>query len=296
MVDAYVTTLIIALSTTIYALAPPLMDGVERKIRAKIQSRMGPPTVLQTWYDIFKLLLKEAVLPTEASPTPYIVALLLALVITAVYMVSYLVTCSIYNPIHIAILLVLLVSIHNLSVVLYTLYSNPFSIIGTSRILLLDVLNEVAFIAFFALSVTVISIRVKSLFIPLLIVLILALTVLSYVLSRRLPYDLHEAEPELASGSLIEFSGPILAIYLYSSIVKRYLYTSLPIAIVLLLTSSGILDVVVLHAATTAVYLVHGIVNTMLARSRIDIAIKTLTYVYLAMLVASLIIILVHYT
>lgn len=287
--------LVIAVSTSVYALVPPLIDGIERKIKAKIQSRIGPSTILQTWYDIFKLLLKGVVLPIETSLVSYILALLLTLIIMAAYTVSYLVTYSVSNFVYVALLLVLLASIHGLSVILYIVYSNPFSIIGTFRILLLDVLNESALIVFFILGIVAIRVEAKPVSIPLSTLSILALTVLSYVLSRRLPYDLHEAEPELASGSLIEFSGPFLAAYLYGFIVKRYLYTSLPVVMALLLvnTDSSILNVVLLHATTIVVYLAHSVINTILARSRIDLAIKTLTFLYLVILALSLIICLV---
>jgi len=43
-----------------------LLDGVERKIKARIQSRIGPP-VTQTLYDLLKLLEKE-VKPIHTMP------------------------------------------------------------------------------------------------------------------------------------------------------------------------------------------------------------------------------------
>ncbi|MHB1810507.1 MAG: NADH-quinone oxidoreductase subunit H, partial [Solirubrobacteraceae bacterium] len=45
----------------------PLVTGVIAKVEAVIQQRRGP-RVLQPYYDIFKLLQKETVLPAPAGP------------------------------------------------------------------------------------------------------------------------------------------------------------------------------------------------------------------------------------
>ena len=43
---------------------PLLLDGVARKIKAKIQLRQGAP-ILQTYYDLVTFLSMEPVYPTE---------------------------------------------------------------------------------------------------------------------------------------------------------------------------------------------------------------------------------------
>ena len=47
-------------------LAGMLLCGIDRKVVAKMQKRVGPP-VLQPFYDFFKLLGKETIVPAAAS-------------------------------------------------------------------------------------------------------------------------------------------------------------------------------------------------------------------------------------
>ena len=54
-----VTNVIIAVFDILLVLvAAPLLDGVLRKVKARIQSRQGPP-LMQTYYDLGKLMVKE---------------------------------------------------------------------------------------------------------------------------------------------------------------------------------------------------------------------------------------------
>ncbi|MDD5635928.1 MAG: NADH-quinone oxidoreductase subunit H [Atribacterota bacterium] len=55
--------------------------GLDRKIAAKMQSRIGPP-IRQPFYDFFKLMIKETVVPENAVPWVFNGAPLLALVST----------------------------------------------------------------------------------------------------------------------------------------------------------------------------------------------------------------------
>jgi formate hydrogenlyase subunit 4 len=57
-----------ALANVIIVLAvAPLIEGIMRKITARIQSRQGPP-VLQPYYDLMKLLIKEDI---ESGESPF---------------------------------------------------------------------------------------------------------------------------------------------------------------------------------------------------------------------------------
>ena len=64
------------LQMTLVLLAAPLLTGVVRKIKARLQNRLGP-SVVQPYRDLFRLLRKEAVVAEAASwlfrVTPYLV-------------------------------------------------------------------------------------------------------------------------------------------------------------------------------------------------------------------------------
>ena len=55
-----------------------LLCGIDRKLVAKMQKRVGPP-VLQPFYDFFKLCGKESIIPAAASRTMFLVAPLVGL-------------------------------------------------------------------------------------------------------------------------------------------------------------------------------------------------------------------------
>lgn len=295
--------LALGVSCIIYAFIPPLLDGVERKLKASIQSRVGPPTVFQTWYDLLKLFSKEVVSHNE--PTFFVVALpaSLTLVLSLSIAITYVVV-SFPNLVAnvpergvqllflLSLIMVLTISTHTMHALIYTVSSNPFSIIGTFRALTLDLLNEVMFVTSLALvyglniarSFEVFTLTLSPIVIlPLFTVAFLSLIISVYVSSRRLPYDLHEAEPELASGSIIELSGPLLGLYVYSHLVERYTLTSIPVSmfiLALIRSFNPLAQVLALHLGTSFLFLLFGLVSFTIGRSRVDLALRTIALLY----------------
>ena len=68
-----------------------LLCGIDRKIVAKMQKRVGPP-VLQPFYDFFKLCGKETIVPAAASGTVFMAAPIVGL--------AALVVLQLFIPIH----------------------------------------------------------------------------------------------------------------------------------------------------------------------------------------------------
>ena len=60
-----------------------LLAGIDRKILARMQKRIGPP-IVQPFYDFFKLLGKETIVPHAANRTAYLLAPILGMVSLAV--------------------------------------------------------------------------------------------------------------------------------------------------------------------------------------------------------------------
>ena len=55
-----------------------LLCGIDRKLVARMQKRVGPP-ILQPFYDFFKLLGKETIVPVTANRTVFLLAPLVGL-------------------------------------------------------------------------------------------------------------------------------------------------------------------------------------------------------------------------
>mgnify|MGYP002627872327 CR=1 FL=1 len=55
-----------------------LLSGIDRKLVARMQKRVGPP-ILQPFYDFFKLCGKECIVPAAANRTMFLMAPLVGL-------------------------------------------------------------------------------------------------------------------------------------------------------------------------------------------------------------------------
>ncbi len=288
------TILLSLLFTSVLAFLPPLLDGIERKIRAKIQSRFGPPTFLQTWYDLLKLGVKELKIPLSGESAAFLVMLSLIITLIALYAVVYVaLTLSInIDFIVLAMLLVLVAASHSLGLVASATTSNPFALIGSYRNILLTILNELGLVIGSVLSILLGLRLVTNYSILTLATYLLSLAVLivaTYVSSGRLPFDIHEAEPELASGTIIEFSGKILGFYIYAHLLARYVL-SLLVAVAITAPFTAVFSPIpAIFPATlllsACVYLAYGVVATLLGRTRVDIGVRTLFMYYLLVLI-----------
>ena len=269
----------------------PVLDGIERKIKARLHSRVGPPTILQSWYDVLKLFSKELILPEGAHSIFVVVGLLLALSIFSLMILPYGYPLSYTSDLpDLVVLLVLIISLQLLWSIGSLVTANPFATIGVFREVSLGIVNEfflaLGFIALMLLSGSPSSANISLENVPGIayIILVVSLAVACYVASGRIPYDIGEAEPELASGILIEFSGPVLGMVLYSHYVKRALLYGfiadliiLPFHRVIGVFYSTALFIVVL----VGVWLGFAITSVVLARTRVDLAPRDLLKVYL---------------
>ena len=68
-----------------------LLVGIDRKLVARMQKRVGPP-ILQPFYDFFKLCGKETIVPAAAERTTFLVAPIVGL--------AALVVIQLFIPIH----------------------------------------------------------------------------------------------------------------------------------------------------------------------------------------------------
>jgi NADH-quinone oxidoreductase subunit H len=205
-----------------------VLTWVDRFVSARVQWRKGPP-LYQPFADMLKLLLKETVVPAGASKVAFLLAPILgfaAMCVTAVllFYVNFFPRGSFVGDL---IVLVYLFALPPIAVIIGASASrNPLSAVGASREMTLYLGYELPFLL--ALAVPVIrtggAIRLGDLVlaqqaggpflysmsgaIAAVIVLICIQAKLGYP-----PFDIAEAEQEIMSGVLIEYSGVPLAMF-----------------------------------------------------------------------------------
>lgn len=213
------------------ALLALLIEGIERKFVARLQSRMGPAYTglrgfLQPFFDVIKLLGKEDLPPRGQDPI--VPALLIASLSLAVFAALYVpwsgVTELDFQGDAILVPASLVLSTGLLYMASYSTHS-PFNIVGGLRLLGLLASYEVAFVSLLAIpyaitgSLEIAEIRLQlwsSLASkPMLIPVWLAGLVLGFLLllfeSGKGPFDIAEAKTEVAGGIVADFSGRRLA-------------------------------------------------------------------------------------
>jgi len=207
----------------------PLIDGFERKVRARLQNRRGP-SIFQTWWDLIKLFRRPSIEPRDSVKSFYIMApyLTFTAILTACLILPTLLPHSL-NFAGDLIVVIYMVSLATFGFSIGAFSSgNPYAQIGSSRELSLFMSEELV-LAFVVGVIALISrsLSFEHLFpLPLRISSILTLAllfVIIYVTSSRIPFDIPEAEPEIIEGPLIEYSGRHLALLLYFIHLKRFL-------------------------------------------------------------------------
>lgn len=291
-------TIYSAIGVIIGLTLPVILDGVERKIKAILQSRIGPP-ITQTLYDLIKLVNKE-IKPIHTSP--FILLYLLSFIATSIasiYMVeTYVYTLeSIYITLGLSLLAVSLTSL----TLTPLLVPNPFSYAGGMREVILALINESAFILSTTLYAAITNnlVQLKSATTPSMLLSIttaaLTMFISGYALTGRVPFDMAEAEPELASGVLVEFSGSLLAAYMYCNLLKRLLVNLIIVSVTVTpLIGESAYSLAAVYALTIVLWVILAITAVILGRSRIDLAPRTLTKTYILLLALSITGLLVH--
>lgn len=270
----------------VLALAP-LCEGVMRKVTATVQSRQGPP-VWQPYYDLLKLLGKEDI---ESGESPAMQRFASWLSLAAILTVAVLVPMGTDPPLSgaaDAYLLIYLLTLCGISTMLAGLAAgSTYSVVGMSR----EMMSLMTLEPLLAVAVVIGVVQVRSLRldvvlngsayasagVPLGGILMLGAAVLAFqALVGRLPFDIAEAETELMEGSLMEYSGPKLALFKFTQMAKLVVYGALVIAL-FVPWGSGLplpLNFVALVAKLALLVLIVTLVAATHARYRIDQAIR----------------------
>lgn len=221
--------------------AGALISGIDRKLTAWFQGRVGPP-VRQPFLDVIKLLSKEYV-PVNSRQS----------ICVLIYFVSSLCALLLFLLGQDLLLIFFILSIGAVSFVTGAMSApSPFSQVGAQReliqILTYEPLLLLAFVGFFLVTGSFNTAHIAAWDQPLLFELPLVYLALGLGLTiklRKSPFDLsasHHGHQELVKGSLTDFSGPQLAfielahwyeIILFLGVISLFWSTSVPAMLIL---------------------------------------------------------------
>ncbi len=188
-----------------------LLVGIDRKLSARMQGRMGPP-IIQPFYDLIKLFSKDALVSTKMQ-----------LVSVYVYLTSVVLSLVMLVLGQDLLVLLFVLALGSVSIILGAFsVRSPYSQLGAYRELLL-LLSYEPLLALFVVGVYLAtgSFMVRDIFRleqPLLLTLPLFGLTQILVLAMKMnksPFDIsasHHAHQEVVRGILTEFSGPYLGI------------------------------------------------------------------------------------
>lgn len=213
---------------------------VVRKVSALVQYRVGPP-FLQPFYDVMKLIGKEVLVPEQAQRTLFIVGPVVGLagvllLSTMLWRITIDPTRLFVGDIIVAIYLMVLPS---LALILGSSASaSPHAAVGTSREMKLVMSYELPLVLAFVvviikaggqLSLAAIAENTPVLSISGLLAFLAALLCVQAKLGF-VPFDIAEAETELGSGVLMEYSGALLAVW---KLTQAMMLLALPLFLVM---------------------------------------------------------------
>lgn len=225
---------------------------IVRKVSALVQWRVGPP-LLQPIYDVMKLLGKEILIPQDAQQAVFVMAPLVGLagilLLSIMLWRTALAHTAFIGDIIVAIYLMVLPS---LALILGSSASaSPHAAVGTGREMKLVLSYELSLVlafivviiktagqagalqrinpAFGGLNLAVIAEHTPAFSISGMLAFLVALLCMQAKLGF-VPFDIAEAETELGSGVLMEYSGALLAVW---KLMQATMLVGLPLFLVM---------------------------------------------------------------
>lgn len=237
----------------LFALAVGLLfKGLDRRVEARLQRRVGPP-LIQPLLDIAKLLTKETLIPKTAVRSVFLAAPVVGfagMAVCAALIPVPGVFSGLYNMGDLLVLFYLL-PIPAIAIMLGgSASSSPFGAMGFSREMLmmlayetplLMILLAVAMLVgkatgtgaeFSLLAIMDWQQNAGSLGLnPVMIPALLAYLIFLPGTMGVPPFDIPEAETEVLEGPLLEYGGPLLALFQIGSALKTFVVLGLGVAL-----------------------------------------------------------------
>ena len=240
-----------------------LLCGIDRKLVARMQKRVGPP-VLQPFYDFFKLCGKECIVPAAASRTMFLMAPLVglaALVVIQLFIPVF--TFTAFSQVADIIVILYLLLIPAIATIMGGAASgSPYAGVGLSREMVTIISCELPLVlvllaigktvgdamgtglTFSMTKIAEYQIHNGSLILhPSMIPAAIAFLMTIPGETGNHPFDAAEAETEICEGLLAEYSGAPLGIFKLSHAVKMLTLTSMFVALFLGGIGTGLLVV-----------------------------------------------------
>ena len=282
-----------AISLVVPFLLSPLVEGIVRKLRARIHSRKGPP-LTQPYRDIAKLLIKEDL----EGASNWVLRIAPAVALAAVLVAALLAPMGFKPPMAEGGDMIVFVYIAGLSTVAVILggmaSASPYAYIGAGREMMMHMMVEpVLLIGLLAAAVKCGSLQMWPMAVwnaangPALSLIIAGVAVFLAFQAQvgKLPFDVPEADSEIMGGPYIEMSGPKLALFRWAFWAKLVVFGSVLVAVFVPWGTTFALPWAVLaHLAKLAVLAVLVcLVDVVNPRLRID---QTLIYYFGVVFVA----------
>ena len=241
-----------------------LYRGIDRKLVAHMQGRVGPP-IVQPFRDVQKLLMKENIIPDGAISWLFNAAPFLALISTG----SLLLFIPLFGQSALlgrygdVILVLYLLIIPSLAFVVGGFASSsPYATVGAQREMIIMMSYE-APLAVVVLSIawrisqvttanpflmsTIAQYPIWNLLGPVgiagALLMLFTLVVVTVGEAAKVPFDVAEAETEIAGGLLVEYSGRNLSLFYLSDVIKTFAMVSLVVALFIPYNLSPVLGI-----------------------------------------------------
>ncbi|RLJ06678.1 MAG: hypothetical protein DRP18_00020 [Candidatus Aenigmatarchaeota archaeon] len=258
-----------------------LYSGIFRKISARMQHRIGPP-IWQPFFDILKLLGKEDIKPEQAKigytfwPFVAMISIITAGLLTPIAGVVPLGNSDIVVLIYFLVFGSLCLYLSGFS------SSNPFAVIGSVRGIIQMIGYEFPFVVSVAVAAlasgrlllfpaAVNMYQISNGWLCLSFPFAAAAFFVSVLAKVEIPpFHIPEAHQEIVSGYYTEYTGKKLAMILIAHMVKLFVLIALGIA----LFFGGSLDILTFIAKGLVLVFVVSFFRVILARFRIDHALK----------------------
>lgn len=224
--------IIIGVINLLLVAAAPLLDGIARRIRARVQSRKGPP-ITQTYYDLAKMMVKE----DHTGENNFIFTAAPIIGFASVMLAALFIPLGGIAPFGFAgdvLALIYILTIFPLCLCLGGMSSgSPYAYVGSNReVMLLMVVEPILAIALITGAIKTHSLLFSNIVAwytahpATMSMLICGIAFFLAMQSEmgKLPFDIAEAEQELMEGPLIEYSGRKLALFKWAMYGKQMVF------------------------------------------------------------------------
>lgn len=269
------------------------LAGVDRKMVARMQKRIGPP-LMQPAYDFFKLLGKETILPDNAArltftAAPYVGLVSLVVTVLLIPLAGF----QVFGGVADVVVILYLLTIPSLALIFGGSASgSPYAGVGISRQMVTIMAYELPLIIIL-LAVGRLAGRGYDMGVTFSLgqmaefqaangpnifhwSMIPAALAMLFVIPCEVgahPFDVGEAETEICEGPLVEYSGAPLAVFKLSHAIKMFVMTALFTALFLGGITTGMLwlDIIIVLVICTLVTIISmSLAHAITARLKVE--------------------------